>query len=149
MSGASKMDKQERQWRLSAPPPLGWQLVAADGAVLAPAVAGAVWAWPWAVTAALMILGLVVHAWLSHVAARARGIRSQEQMPPKGSIVVISGFGGLLSGLAIQVRPTYLIPLVLAGIFILVTDPLLRLVWRRKDADERSQNNADLPGRTA
>lgn len=138
-------------WRMSAPPQFGWPLALADGLLLAPAVAGAMRAWPWAITTALMVPGFLACVALGHMAAQARGVQSQEQMPSRGVMAILGGFSGLLSSLATTVTPAHLAPLAFASVLLFVIDPLWRLAYSRTDSQgsDHDGGTLDMPGRAA
>jgi hypothetical protein len=45
--------------------------------------------------------------------------------------MVLGGVTGLFGALAVNIRPTYLAPLGLVLILLLVADPVWRIAWKR------------------
>jgi hypothetical protein len=114
----------------SAPPPIDRRLAACYGLLLGPAIVGALSEWPWECTVALLLPGLVLQGWLSHIAAREYGIR-RTFVIPSGTRMVLGGAIGLLGMLAANIRPTYLAPLGFVLILLVVADPVWRIAWKR------------------
>lgn len=115
----------------SAPPPIGWRLAACDLLLLAPAIAGAAFEWPWRITAALLLPGLVLQSWLGYTRARALGIPRRTNVMPLGTRLVLGGFAGLTAVLADSIRPSYIAPLVFVLIVTVILDPVWRIAWNR------------------
>jgi hypothetical protein len=115
----------------SAPPPIGWPLAACNAMLLIPAVAGGVFEWPWAITVALLLPGLVLQGWLGYRAARTLGIGRRTFVMPLRTRMTLGGLSGLTGVLAIQIRPTYFGPLVALVIVMVVLDPVWRVAWKR------------------
>lgn len=124
----SRADKPIARWRLYAPPPVSWSLVAAYGLMLVPAILGTVWAWPLGITVALLIPGLSLHIVLGSRTAQARGIRS---MPPMRMRLMMMPAYFVVILLTMSVRPLYAAPLFLVIFTMLVVDPIDRALRRR------------------
>jgi hypothetical protein len=113
-------------WRQSAPPEVGWPLVGTFALLLAAGIGGAIWAWPWPVTCALLLPGIVAHLVLAFRAAPARRRR-----PPMGVRLIFAGACGLLGSLSADVRPTYIAPLSFVLVLIVLVEPVWRALHRR------------------
>jgi hypothetical protein len=101
--------------------------------MLVPTMLGAILAWPWVVTAALMAPGFLAQVAMGWRSARARGIRFKSQLPPRRLMKLAGVAGGCLGLIAVTVAPAYVTPLfvVLAGI---LGDVVWRVEWRGHEA---------------
>jgi hypothetical protein len=117
------------RWYEYAPPPLRDSLLAL-GVMLAPAIAGIALGWPRYVTYALLLPGFVMSLVYGKRAAHARGEDYRRERPSGASLVVVSGFCGLLGALTADLKTAYA-PLVLVLLLAGVAEPLTRLIWRR------------------
>lgn len=124
-----------RRWwgRASAPAPVRSASIA-HLMVLIPAALGALLDWPWALTVALGVPGLVHLIRLGFAAARARGIRSRAESPryARYSASVVGGASGVFADSFYDLAGPRYIGLALAGVLLAVY-LIDRLVWHLHD----------------
>jgi hypothetical protein len=126
---------------MRAPPRLTRSLVSYV-AMIAPAVAGLIWNWPWLVTLALMLPGFLAHEALGYQAARERGIRLRSQLPSQRRITLLGVVGALVAIVAMDGLPQRAVPLAIGLSMLLVLEPVWRWEWRRRDALVEAQPEA-------
>lgn len=126
----TRPDEPSPWWCLYAPPSLG-RLLTIDVLLLVPAIAGTAWAWPWGVTMALLIPGLLVSQVFGASAARARGIYSRPQRPTVTMTLIWAAVLFAVLLLTESVTPHYAAPLVFVVLLILVLVPIWHAMWRR------------------
>ena len=96
---------------------------------MVPATLGAIWAWPEAITFALLVPGLISHMLLSRRSAQSRGVDGL----PRNIAAIVGGCAGLLAFvLAVAVGPNFA-PLAIVLCGIVVVEP----VWRVLCTHER------------
>jgi hypothetical protein len=130
----TRADKPLPWWRLDAPLSPN-RLLVVDVLLLVPAIAGAVWKWPWGVTMALLIPGLSVSYVFGVSAARARGI-SRPRRPTMRMRLIWAGVLFAVYLLTESIRPRYVAPFLFVVLLILILVPISHAMWRRVNEPE-------------
>jgi hypothetical protein len=98
--------------------------------MLGPAIAGAIWQWPWLATYGLITPGAIAHEILGYKAAQARGIRRRKELPSSKRVTILVGFAGLVGVLVLSGGSKYALPLwTVIGLLVFI-EPAWRLEWR-------------------
>lgn len=75
--------------------------------------------------------GFVMQISLGYLAARTYGIHYRPQILPMKQRTLLGAFSGLLTGISINVRPTYIAPLCFVVALVFIVDPVWRIAWKR------------------
>lgn len=124
-------------WRLRSPPALVSSL-ATYVVMFIPAIIGFTLGWPWPISLALMLPGMVAHEALAFRAARARGIRVRQQLPSDKRLAVLGAAAVALAAITVGLGlPKHAVALGVGVAFLIVVEPVWRLEWKRHDAIAR------------
>jgi len=120
-------------WQIRSPPPLLSSL-ATYVVMFVPAITGLLWDWPWLITLALMLPGMIAHETLGFRAGRARGIRRRQDLPSERRVTALVVVIGALAGIAASGLGKRAVPIGIALGLLVVVEPIWRLQWRHHSA---------------